>query len=266
MIRRVAAILDAIRETPEGVSLAQLAARTGIARSTVHRLVTALVAEGILATASRNGRFRPGPAITALAAVGHRDFVLDFHPVMARLSRELNETVDLAVLEYDRVRFVHQVAATQRLRAVSSVGAIFPAHCTANGKALLARLPVDEVKRLLPERLDELTPNTIVDRAELLDQLAEVRESKLAYDREEHSLGICAIGTALVTADGGAVALTVPVPAQRFYGNEQSLAKALLSARRLLERNQTKAARRPRSDNGDTPAVPRPRRTKSPAS
>ncbi len=239
VIRRVARILDAIRENPEGMSLAQIARRTGIARSTVHRLVTALVAEGILASESRNGRFRAGPSITSLASSATRDFILDFHPVMARLSRDLNETVDLAALEYDRVRFLHQVAAVQRLHAVSSVGAIFPAHCTANGKALLALLPEAEVQRLLPEELESFTPNTIVDRRKLMDELKTVRETGLAYDREEHSLGICAIGTTAHTANGSAVAITVPVPAARFAGKERSVATKLLEARRILDSGQT---------------------------
>lgn len=236
VIRRVASILEAIRENPEGMSLAQIARRTGIARSTVHRLVSALVAEGILANVSLNGRFRPGPTITSLASSAARDFILDFHPVMARLSRDLNETVDLAALEYDRVRFLHQVAAVQRLHAVSSVGAIFPAHCTANGKALLALLPDSEVQRLLPEELERFTPHTTVERGKLLEELREVRKTGLAYDREEHSLGICAIGTAAYTANGSAVAMTVPVPAARFAGNEKSVATKLLAARRELDR------------------------------
>lgn len=239
VIRRVARILDAIRENPEGISLAQIARRTGIARSTVHRLVSALVAEGILANVSRNGRFRAGPTITSLASSATRDFILDFHPVMARLSRDLNETVDLAALEYDRVRFLHQVAAVQRLHAVSSVGAIFPAHCTANGKALLALLPEAEVLRLLPEELERFTPHTIVERARLLEELRMARQTGLAYDREEHSLGICAIGTATHTANGMAVAVTVPVPAARFSGNEKRVATKLLAARRELDRART---------------------------
>lgn len=244
VIRRAAQILDALREDPEGLSLSQIAYQTGLARSTVHRLVSAMTAEGLLASVSRNGRFRPGPAISALAAAAERNFVVfEFHPPMAKLSRAVNETVDLAVLEYDHVRFVHQIAAARRLRAVSSVGAVFPAHCTANGKALLAELKDEEILRLLPERLDQLTPNTTTDRGQLLAELEEVRATRLAYDREEHTLGICAVGTTLTGADRRPVAMTMPMPAHRFYGNEEALAKALLATRRQFERSARRDSR-----------------------
>lgn len=236
VIARATQILNALKENPDGMSLSQIADRTGLARSTVHRLVSAMTSQRLLATVSPNGRFRPGPAIAALAAAAERNFVVEFHPTMADLARTVNETVDLAVLEHDHVRFVHQITATHRLRAVSSVGAVFPAHCTANGKALLAQLPDTEVTRLLPPRLDELTPNTITDRDQLLDELQEIRHTKIAYDREEHTLGICALGTTLTDTDGRHVAMTIPIPAQRFHGNEQTLTKALLTTRRTYER------------------------------
>ena len=241
VIRRAAQILDALKDAPTGTSLSQIAARTGLARSTVHRLVGALEREQFVVPVSPNGRYRLGPAISALAAAAQRDFVLDFHPVMAKLSRDVKETVDLAVLEHDHVRFVHQIAAMQRLRAVSSVGAVFPAHCTANGKALLAELSNEQIRRLLPERLDELTPNTITDREQLIDELETVRESGVAFDREEHTLGIAAVGIAVVDSEGHAVAMTVPMPAQRFYGNENAIAKAILSATREFERSRRRA-------------------------
>ena len=242
VIARAAQILNALKESPDGLSLSQIADRTGLARSTVHRLVSAMTSQRLLATVSPNGRFRPGPAIAALAAAAERDFVVEFHPTMANLARTVNETVDLAVLEYDHVRFVHQITATHRLRAVSSIGAVFPAHCTANGKALLAQLPDSEITRLLPARLDALTPHTITDRDQLLDELDQIRDTKIAYDREEHTLGICAIGTALTGADGRHVAMTIPIPAQRFHGNEPTLTKALNTARRTFERSARTAA------------------------
>jgi DNA-binding IclR family transcriptional regulator len=238
VIRRAAQILESLKDCPDGISLSQIAERTGLARSTVHRLVSALEGERFVVAASPNGRFRLGPAISSLAASAERNFVLDFHPTMVRLSRIVNETVDLAVLDHDHVRFVDQVAATQRLRAVSAVGSVFPAYCTANGKALLSLLPEDHVRRLLPDRLERLTPNTVGQLDDLIRELADVRERGVAFDREEHTLGICAIGTAIVDSDGRAVAITVPTPVQRFYGNEEKISSALLAARKELEEAQ----------------------------
>lgn len=228
VVRRVAQILSALRDEPSGLSLSQIASRTGLARSTVHRLVGALQSEEFVSAASPGGRYRLGSAVAGLADSSNRDVVLTYHPLLSELSRTLNETVDLAVLEYDQVRFVHQVAASQhRLRAVSAIGALFPAYCTANGKALLATLPDEDLVRLLPAHMVANTKHTVTDRGALLAELGEVRRSHVAFDREEHTDGICAVGATVIDFSGRPLAVSVPVPAQRFYANEQWLADTL---------------------------------------
>ena len=230
VIERAARILRELAEHPEdGLSLSQIAGRVGLARSTVHRLVSALEAERFVVAASPNGRVKLGPGLASLAVAAAPDLAREIHPYLARLSREVNETVDLGVLQHDHVLFIDQVAAPRRLRAVSAVGAVFPAHAPAPGKALLATLPHEQVVRLLPARLDSLTPNTITDRAALLDELDQVRRDGIAYDREEHTLGICAVGCVVRDASGRVAAISVPLPAQRFYGHEHELGRVLIA-------------------------------------
>jgi len=229
VIERAARILRALEGNADGLSLSQIAERVGLARSTVHRLVTALEAERFVAAASPNGRVRLGPGLATLAGAARGDVRDEIHPFLTRLSREIHETVDLAVLEHDHVRFIDQVAAPRRLRAVSAVGAVFPAHCTANGKALLSMLPRDQVLHLLPPQLERHTESTITDRDELLAELDRVRAEGVAYDREEHTIGICAVGAVVVDPGGTRVAVTIPLPSQRFYGNERKLAEALVA-------------------------------------
>ncbi len=119
------------------------------------------------------------------------------------------------------------------------MGELFPLHCTANGKALLAAMPEEEAIARLPQRLPRLTAKTIVSRSELLAELAQARRDGVAFDREEHTEGICAVGAAVFDAGGMAAAISVPVPVQRFDGHEESLAdgvrKAAESASKLLE-------------------------------
>ena len=162
VVHRTAAILNSLRGEPDGLSLSQIAERVGLARSTVHRLVAALEQERFVVAATSSRGFRLGPALASLAWATSNNVTALIHPFLIELSQELNETVDLAVLEHDHVLFVDQVpAAARRLRAVSAVGAVFPVHCTANGKALLAQLSDAEIERLLPARLEPLTPQTV---------------------------------------------------------------------------------------------------------
>jgi DNA-binding IclR family transcriptional regulator len=231
VIARAAQILRALDGEPNGLSLSQLSERLALPRSTVHRVVSALAAEGLLAAASPNGRVRLGPEIARLALASRRELRLELRPYLQRLFDTLNETVDCAVLDGDHVRFIDQIAAPHRLRAVSSVGATFPLHCTANGKALLAELTPEEVARVLPTRLRRCTDATITVRADLMTELDKIRETKVAFDREEHTTGISAAGIAIRDPFGALAAISVPMPTQRFGGREAEIAEALTSVR-----------------------------------
>ncbi len=228
-IARAAAILRALEGTPRGLGISELATATQLPKSTVHRLVTALALEQ-LASQDEEGRVRLGSAIARLGAASREALGEQLRPVLVDLRRRLDETVDLAVLDGVAVRFVDQVPAPRRLRAMSSVGELFPLHCTANGKALLATMPPGAIDALLPARLERFTLQTIVSRQALLDELTEVSESGVAFDREEHTEGICAVGAVVGDRGGALAAISVPVPAPRFYGREKELAEAVREA------------------------------------
>jgi DNA-binding IclR family transcriptional regulator len=225
VIARAADILRALRPAPGGLSQAEVAEQVGLARSTIHRLLNALEDEGLVESGGTRGRYRLGPEIGRLADIARRGVISGIHPLLEELSRELNETADLSVLDRDRATFMDQIVTPHRLLAVSSVGESFPLHCTANGKAFLADMPPQDLARTLAGRLVALTPRTITDPAALARELERVREEGIAYDREEHAQGICAVGILL---RGLAVAVSVPLPAQRFYGRETELRDALL--------------------------------------
>ncbi len=234
VIARAADILRTLKGHSQGLSLAQIAKEVGLARSTVHRIVSALEAEQFVTSSAPNGHIRLGLGLAPLAAWVNSELRYQLHPFLESLSREVNETVDLAVLDEDKVFFVDQVAVPHRLQAASSVGATFPLHCTANGKALLAEMPVEQVEHLVPEVLQVFTAQTITSREYLLEELKRIRIEHIAYDREEHTKGICAVGTAVRDAMGSLAAITIPVPSIRFYDNEQQLSSALLHIRERI--------------------------------
>lgn len=236
VIARAARILRALEAHPRGLTSSELAEEVGLARSTVHRIAAALVEERLLVSSSLSGGFRLGPGLAGLATSARRELLLELHPELVRLAEAANETVDLAVLDGSRVLFVDQVPVPRRLAAVSAVGTSFPLHCTANGKALLAALTDAEVERLLPDQLDAETPHTITSRRALFEELEQVRTEGVAYDREEHTLGIAAVGTVVGSPRTTMAAVTIPLPAERFYGNETSLAGTLLEACRAMRR------------------------------
>jgi DNA-binding IclR family transcriptional regulator len=242
VIARAAAILRALEEEPAGLSLGQIAQRVALARSTVQRIVAALAAEKLLIAASPAGRVRLGPTILRLAASARIDFVALARPFLVQLSTELNETVDLATIKKDHLVFVDQVIGPQRLRAVSAVGETFPLYCTANGKAYLAQLDEVALARLIGTSFERRTPNTITRLDNLIKELKSARKSGVAFDREEHTLGICAAGVVMRDPVGNDVAISVPVPVQRFHAREKVIVERLLATRRALAEHLAAAA------------------------
>jgi DNA-binding IclR family transcriptional regulator len=235
VIARAAAILRTLVEDDAGLSLSQIAQRTGLARSTAQRIVAALQAEKLVIAASSYGRVILGPEILRLARAARSDIVQVAHPVLVQLSAELCETVDLSVVVKDRLLFVDQVIGPHRLRTVSAVGDTFPLYCTANGKAYLATLDDRSVELLVGNQLDARTPHTLTKLPDLLKDLVRVRKTGLAFDREEHTLGISAVGVGLLDAVGHPMAISVPVPTQRFAEMETLICERLLTTKHALQ-------------------------------
>lgn len=242
VIARAATILRALEDENGGLSLGQIAQRVNLARSTVQRIVAALETEKLVIAATPNGRVRLGPTIMRLAASVRSDFIALARPFLERLSSELQETVDLSTVKKDHLVFIDQVIGSQRLRTVSAVGETFPLYCTANGKAYLAQLSDAAVEALLGRVYEPRTPKTITRIEPLLAELRTVRRTGVAFDREEHTAGICAAGVALHDPLGNAVAVSVPVPSQRFMTQQTLFADRLLATKRSMEMHMNASA------------------------
>ena len=227
VLARAANLLRICKHEPGGLSLGAIAERAGLPRSTVQRIVSALAAEGLLLADGSSGSIRLGPGIHALAEGAGFDVVEIAHPHLKRLSQETGETVDLAVLRRDHLVFVDQIAGGQRLRAVSAVGEHFPLHCTANGKAALALLEAHDVASICADGLQRFTPATLVTAGALRRDLRRVRATGIATDREEHSIGISAIGASFKDLAGAIYAISVPMPSVRFEQRQQEFGQAL---------------------------------------
>lgn len=228
VIARAAAVLRALKDNPAGLSLGELAKLLGLARSTVQRIVDALDAENLVIAASPTRGVRLGPALLALASATRFEIAEIARPTMLEISRECGETVDLSLLDGDKLVFVDQVAGVHRLRAESAIGVSFALHSTAPGKAMLAAMGDEALHNLRPRlKLTRHTRNTITSWGVLEQALAAVRRTGIGSDDEENSLGICALSVALVLPNGDLAAVSVPVPTQRYAGSRSRIESLL---------------------------------------
>jgi DNA-binding IclR family transcriptional regulator len=227
VIARAGEILRLLAKSERGMPLRSLATATGLPRSTVHRIVVALAAENLVVWDPNRGLAELGLGLMSLALSRRQRLRDAVRPHLEALVRRVDETADLVVLRGESVVFVDQVMAHQIL-VVSVVGAVQCTGSTACGKALLAALPPEDAERILPQELEAFTPHTVTDRTRILEELALIRSSRLAFDRDEHTVGVSAVGSVVRNAWGEVAAITVPVPTQRFAGREEVLAEALL--------------------------------------
>ncbi|MDQ0457569.1 IclR family transcriptional regulator [Rhizobium paknamense] len=225
VISRAAAVLRALREDPNGLSLGQISERVGLARSTVQRIVAALQEERLVFSAG-SGDIRLGPEITALAQAAKFNIVDLCRPLLIELSQKTGETADLSVLRGHQMIFLDQVPGSHRLRAVSAVGDIFPLTDTANGRAVLAAMPAETAERLV---LEEFRQRGIKRTwSGFLPVLEHIRDQGIAYDLDEHTDGISAAGIAFCDWKGTLYAISVPLPTSRFEDQKRTVIQSLL--------------------------------------
>ena len=236
VIARAAAILRALRRDTSGLSLGQIAERVDLPRSTVQRIVAALQEERLVISTGAGGSIRLGPEITALSEAARYSVVDACRLPLMELSQKVSETADLSVLRGEGMIFLDQVPGTHRLRTVSSIGDVFPLTTTANGRAVLALLP-EERARALTEA--EWVRRDIAGTWDVFARdLDATRRTGFAYDLDEHTSGISAVGMAFVDGTGEHHAISVPVPSSRFehkrHAIEQALTTALREVRKLV--------------------------------
>ena len=241
VIARAAAILRALKNQREGLSLGQIATRVGLPRSTVQRIVGALEAERLVIAASPEGGIRLGPELHSLAEGARVDIIELARPYLVALSRETGETVDLAIPRDDRLIFVDQIPGTQRLRAVSSIGEAFPMTTTANGKACLALMD-DKAARAFARAEWKSTGARKRDIDAFMVEIAAIRRHGVAFDENEHTDGISAVGVAFADASGAMFAISVPAPSARFVKNRSKLIAAIKRARDMINASLAPAA------------------------
>jgi len=207
------------------MSLGQIAEAVELPRSTVQRIVGALQKERFVIVGIKGSRFRLGPGLSALAEAARYNIVESCRLLLTELSRATGETADLAVLRGSAMIFLDQVPGTHRLNTVSSVGEAFPLTVTANGRACLAHLPEDKARDLIRKEWDR--QGVEGDLSGFMADLENIRETGLAYDLDEHTPGISAIGFAFTDRSGDLHSISVPVPSSRFTEIRPTVEEAL---------------------------------------
>jgi DNA-binding IclR family transcriptional regulator len=212
----------------------------GVAHSTAHRLLAMLTHYDFVRQEPGARTYVAGPALMDIGLAAVRNLGIRQHarPFLQQLAEEFGETVHLARLERDLVRYLDAVETTRALRVASRTGNVLQAHCTASGKAMLAELPEERIANFYPDGTVLLThtERSIRDSGKLLRELREVRERGYAVNIEESEDGVVSFAAAVCDVAGTPIAaLSVSAPVGR-VGEErgQQIGRHLREAARRL--------------------------------
>jgi DNA-binding IclR family transcriptional regulator len=234
-------VLDAIAGAPSPPNLKELGRTTGLPRSTLHRIVSLLAARGHIRLDASGTRYVPGLHLLEIArfAWERLDVRVEASTVLTSLAKELGETVHLASLLESQIVYLDKFECDQPIRLHSAVGKRGPVHCTALGKAITAFLP----PRARDELLDHLdfpvfTERTVADRRQMQREWEGIRRRQVAFDWEEHAIGVHCLGAAIFDYRGQPVAgLSVTAPTFRVDAARlEGFAPSVLAAAQAITR------------------------------
>lgn len=202
-------VIEVIAASGGLISLAEIARRTGLHRSTGHHLLQTLVSVGYLRQDAATRSYELSSKLFQLTGRTWTPEQLGViaQPIVAELTRISGEGASLAAYRDGVVKLVAKCDHSGPVRVVQDVGAERPIHASAVGKAIAAFLPQAELEGLLSGiAFERYTPRTIVQRAALDAELKRVRIAGCATDDEEHVEGIRCVAAPVRIYSGQVVA------------------------------------------------------------
>jgi len=253
-VEKALLILEYLAAHGGEASLTDVCRALGLHASTAHHLTATLRERGFVEQDPKTKRyflsllaFEVGQAVRS-----HQDLKVRAMPHLRRLALESAEDANLAVLDKDQVVYIAQAESDRMMRMFTRPGARAPLHATGVGKCLVAWMPHEEQERLI--RRLSFTPctlHTVRTPDELIRQLADVRESGFALDREEREDGVVCIAAPVRHPQQHVIAaISISGPAARVLGGRyQHVVDAVKAA--AAQVSESLALRLPLADSSD---------------
>ncbi|WP_372424408.1 IclR family transcriptional regulator domain-containing protein [Salinarimonas chemoclinalis] len=231
-------VIRAFNRAKSRMTLSEVAERTAMTRAAVRRFLLTLVREGYAETDGKYFRLRPKVLELGFSLLSSMDITEIMQPVVDELAQRLQESVFVAVLDDDAVRYVAR-ATSQRVVSIGiNLGSRAPAHAVSTGRVLLAGLPEDKLNAYLDGAvLEKITPHTVTSKVQLASLIDETRRQGWAIVDQELEVGLRSISAPIKNRAGEVVAaLNVCCPSVRLTTKEmqaQVLPELLDAASRI---------------------------------
>ncbi|MEJ7708237.1 MAG: IclR family transcriptional regulator [Nocardioidaceae bacterium] len=199
---RALRVLKFLASQTEPVPLDSIARALGIPRSSAYHLVNAMIDEGFVSHVEDEHRYGLGVAAFEVGSGYTHQGALQrvARRPLAELVDAVGESGHLVVLHGRDALYVLEERAARRPPLVSDVGVRLPAHLTASGRAILARLPPAQVRALFPDRTAFVSrhaagPTSLTALSALLSQ---TRQRGYAVEAGEVTPGLSSVAKAVM--------------------------------------------------------------------
>lgn len=234
---RVLDILELVSKNPGKLTLTEISEQTDSPKSSLSPILSTLVKREYLSTTS-DLRYKLGQAVHEIGAsyLDQIDIWDEIEKILTNLTNVCSETSHFGILSGENVLYLKKIDSPENIRMTSRVGNRMPAYGTAIGKALLIDYSLDDLKRLYSNKLQKLTPNTIIDFDVLYNEIKDSRKSGITQEVEESNEYIRCFATPIRQHDKIVAAISVAIPTFRYSDEVASLVKnLLLNAKKRIE-------------------------------
>lgn len=237
-ITKVCRVMEEFRER-QSFGLTDLARRTDLLPSDVHRILASLRCFGYIEQDQKTKKYSLGLSLVrlGLTVFGRNQLHEKAHPVLVRLSQQISAATHLALLDARELKvfLVDQVEWPNHPVIQECLGESKLLHCTAAGKMIMASLSRDVAHSALAQPdLTRCTRHTITDMSRLELQLQQIRRLGYAVDREESRNGVCCLASPVRDdADNVLGAISTSMPSSQFLEWDEARLAAYLKAAAL---------------------------------
>jgi IclR family pca regulon transcriptional regulator len=240
------AVIECFDDRHPHLTIAQVAARTGLSRAAARRCLLTLQRLGYASFDSKFFALTPRVLRLGYAYLSATDLPQLIQPFLERLSEELQESCSATVLDGNEIVYIAR-SAKKRVMSVSlGVGSRLPAYCTSMGRVLLAALDPDEaISRLAKAERPRMTPKTRTRLDELTDILRKVHAQGYCVTDQELEIGLVSMAVPIMNSRGETVA-AINIGAQ-----SARIAAADMPAKFLTSFKETQKTLRPLLKGGE---------------
>lgn len=220
-------------EELDGAGVTEIANRLDLSKSAVHAHLATLNEKGMVVKEDDATYY------LCLRFLDIGNSIREDLPIFQAARDILDDTAEISgeyvhlVVEHQGLGYhIEKVGGENAVATASRIGKAYPLNHTAPGKAIMAHLPPVRLEQVIEQHgLVQATPHSITDRDELMNELEEIRDTEIAFDRQEHVMGIKSVGAPVINTNGeveGSVSISGPekrMEGERFENEMPDLVK-----------------------------------------